>query len=90
MPIRPRQLATVLAVALLGGGLSACGTINEKLADGFADYIPAWAGGLPADAPPRPGTVKYDEFMKERERKRLEPAAKEDTNAPSPSSGAVY
>ena len=36
--------------------------------------IPAWAGGLPADAPPRPGTAKYDEFMRERERKRLMPA----------------
>ena len=33
-----------------------------------------WAGGLPADAPPRPGTAKYDETMKERERERLEPA----------------
>ena len=91
MPISTRQLAAVLAVPLLTCGLSACGTINEKLAAGISDAIPAWAGGLPADAPPRPGTAKYDEFMKERERKRLEPAAaKEDTNAPSPSSGAVY
>lgn len=40
----------------------------------MGDYIPQWAGGLPADAPPRPGTVQYDEFMKERERKRLMPA----------------
>jgi hypothetical protein len=86
MSIRTRQLAAVLAVALLGGGLSACGTINEKLADGLADAIPAWAGGLPADAPPRPGTAKYDEFMKERERKRLEPPpAKEEAGQPAPS-----
>ena len=60
---RPRGLA-------LGG----CGTINEKLADGMGDYIPQWLGGLPADAPPRPGTPKYDEYMKEREEKRLQPA----------------
>ena len=40
----------------------------------MGDYIPQWAGGLPADAPPRPGTAKYDEFMKERERKRLRAA----------------
>jgi hypothetical protein len=84
MPIRPRQLAAVLAVALLTCGLSACGTINEKLAAEISDAIPAWAGGLPADAPPRPGTAKYDEFMKERERKRLEPAAKE-AGQPAPS-----
>lgn len=44
----------------------------------MGDYIPQWAGGLPADAPPRPGTVQYDEFMRERERKRLMPAAEHD------------
>ena len=75
MVISSRHLAAVLAVAFLACGLSACAVINEKLTDGLADYIPQWAGGLPADAPPRPGTAKYEEFMKERERKRLEPAA---------------
>ena len=78
MPINARHLAVVLAVAACG--LSGCGTINEKIADGMGDYIPQWLGGLPADAPPRPGTAKYEEFMRERERKRLEAAApKEDT-----------
>jgi hypothetical protein len=75
MKIGPRLLATLLAVALLACSLGACGTINEKLADGLGEYVPQWAGGLPADAPPRPGTAKYEAFMKERERKRLEPAA---------------
>jgi hypothetical protein len=83
MPISTRHLAILLAVALLAGGLSACGTINEKLAAGLGDVIPQWAGGLPADAPPRPGTAKYDEFMKERERKRLEPAPAKDDAAKS-------
>ena len=41
----------------------------------MGDVIPQWAGGMPADAPPRPGTAKYDEFMQERERKRLLPAS---------------
>ena len=49
--------------------------INEKLAAGISDAIPAAVGGLPADAPPRPGTAKYDEYMRERERKRLLPAS---------------
>jgi len=90
MPINARHLT--LAAALLACGLSACGTINEKLADGVGDYLPRWLGGLPADAPPRPGTAKYEEFMRERERKRLEPApAKDDTtNVPSPSAGTIY
>ena len=83
MPISTRHLAILVAVALLACGLSACGTINEKLAAGLSDVIPRWAGGLPADAPPRPGTAKYDEFMKERERKRLEPAPAKDDAAKS-------
>jgi len=75
MTARLRQLAMLLAAALLLGALSGCGTINEKMSAGMADAIPAWAGGLPADAPPRPGTAKYDEFMQERERLRQMPAA---------------
>jgi len=78
MPISIRQLAIVLAAALFACGLNGCGTINEKLGAGLSDAIPQWAGGLPADAPPRPGTAKYDEFMQERERKRLEPKAEKD------------
>ncbi|WP_249779879.1 hypothetical protein [Bradyrhizobium sediminis] len=73
--ISTRQLAVVHVVALLACGLGGCGSINEKLAAGAGAAIPQWAGGLPRDAPPRPGTAEYDEFMRERERKRLTPAA---------------
>jgi len=86
MSKRFRPLAIVAAASLLAG----CGTINEKLATGAGDYIPQWAGGLPADAPPRPGTAKYDAWMKERERKRLMPAAerkKEEEQAQPASNG---
>ena len=65
--------SVLVVLAALACGLSGCGTINEKLTAGMADTIPQWAGGLPPDAPPRPGTLQYDEFMRERERKRLEP-----------------
>ena len=75
MAISFRQVAIVSAAALLASGLGGCGTINEKLSAGMGDYMPQWAGGLPADAPPRPGTAKYDAFMAERERQRLMPAA---------------
>jgi hypothetical protein len=88
MPISTRHLAILLVVALQAFGLSACGTINEKLAAGVSDTLPTWAGGLPADAPPRPGTAKYEEFMRERERKRLEPAATR-SEAGQPSSAAL-
>ena len=77
-----RHLAIALAVTLASCGLGGCGSINEKLAAGVGDAIPQWAGGMPADAPPRPGTAKYDEFMQERERKRLQPAAERDDAKP--------
>jgi hypothetical protein len=87
MLIRARHIATIAALSLAGLALSGCGTINEKLAAGVSDAIPAWAGGMPADAPPRPGTAKYDEFMKERERKRLMPASERGEEVkPAPSS----
>lgn len=86
MPIRFCRLAVVLALVPLACGLGGCGTINEKLADGIGDVLPQWLGGLPADAPPRPGTAKYDAFMSEREKKRLESAAPKDATATSSAS----
>ena len=74
MPIRARHIAAIVAIVLAGYSLAGCGAISEKLAAGLSDAIPEWAG----DAPPRPGTTKYDEFMRERERKRLEPAPAKD------------
>jgi hypothetical protein len=83
---------TLIALALAGCGLSGCGTVNGYLASGMSDYLPQWAGGLPPDAPPRPGSAKYEEFMRERERKRLETAAPKDEagTASAASLGAVY
>jgi hypothetical protein len=75
---RACQLTLLVVVAIQVCGLAGCGTINERIAAGVSDVIPAWAGGLPADAPPRPGTAQYDEYMKDRERKRLLPASERD------------
>src|SRR5205823_4787088 len=75
---RAHQLALLVVAAIQACGLAGCGTINERIAAGVSDALPAWVGGLPADAPPRPGTAKYDEYMKERERKRLLPASERD------------
>ncbi|MBR1212661.1 hypothetical protein [Bradyrhizobium sp. JYMT SZCCT0180] len=86
MSIRTRPILVLVAVAFAGCSLSGCGTINEKISAGVSDSIPAWAGGVPADAPPRPGTAKYDEFMRERERKRLLPAAERGEEAKPASS----
>jgi hypothetical protein len=75
MSMRFQSLLILLALA---AGLSGCGTVNEKLSAGMGDYVPQWAGGMPADAPPRPGTPQYEEWMKEREKKRLLPATTRD------------
>jgi hypothetical protein len=87
MPINTRHFAVLVVLALTACGLNGCGTINDKLTTGLADVVPQWAGGLPPDAPPRPGTAKYDEFMKERERKRLEPAPPKEETGQASSSG---
>ena len=85
MSTSARHIVTILTVALAGAGLTGCGSINEKVSGGVSDAIPAWAGGLPADAPPRAGTAKYDEFMRERERKRQLPASERGEEAkPAP------
>jgi hypothetical protein len=74
MPSHISRFASLFAIAFTACALTGCGTINKEVAVGMGDYVPQWLGGLPADAPPRPGTAKYDEWMKERERQRLEPA----------------
>jgi hypothetical protein len=90
MPIRCRHLAIVLALALPACGLGGCGTINGYLAARASDMIPQWLGGIPADAPPRPGAANYDEYMKEREKARLEPKAPSDDAAKSDPSSPVH
>jgi hypothetical protein len=75
MPVL-RQAAVLFGVILMSLSLAGCGSISSILAGGMADLIPAWAGGLPANAPPRPGTPEYDAMMKAREEKLVVPAAK--------------
>jgi hypothetical protein len=77
------RLPIVATIAALGCGLGGCGTVNHYMAVGMESVIPAWAGGLPADAPPRPGTLEYDEFMRQREAQRQQPAVKKDDADPS-------
>ena len=54
-----RPLTAVFLALALGPALGACSPFSAYVADRW----PHWAGGLPADAPPRPGTPGYDEFI---------------------------
>ena len=59
-----RRASVLIAVTLMASSLGGCGSISSFISGSMGDLIPAWAGGLPADAPPRPGTAKYDEWVK--------------------------
>jgi hypothetical protein len=80
MTYRMRRIPILLCALSIVGSLGGCGSINSHLSAGMGDMIPLWAGGLPADAPPRPGTAKYDEMMKQRELERQMPKAKDSSN----------
>ena len=85
MSVRTRHIITMTALALAAAMLGGCSSINERMGPMVADTLPAWAGGLPKDAPPRKGTPEYDAYMKEQERKRLEPApTNANASAPAP------
>jgi hypothetical protein len=60
-----RRASAVIALTLMAGSLGGCGSISSFVAGSMGDYIPAWAGGLPPDAPPRPGTPKYEEWLRQ-------------------------
>ncbi|MGY3451059.1 hypothetical protein [Bradyrhizobium sp. USDA 4353] len=81
----PRSFRLVLIplAAAVGLSLAGCSSINEKVGAGMGDLMPQWAGGLPADAPPRPGTAEYDRSMQERERRRQMPASERDKETQS-------
>jgi hypothetical protein len=39
--------------------------------------MPSWMGGLPADAPPRPGTPAYESWQTERAKEAARPKTKQ-------------
>jgi hypothetical protein len=73
----PRRLITAATLLGFGLNLASCG--------GFvADHWPHWAGGLPADVPPRPGTPGYTEFIAHGQSKPDEPKLE-----PAPTAAAI-
>jgi hypothetical protein len=59
-----KRLRSAAALVCFGGLLGSCGGATESGVSGYvADHWPHWAGGMPADAPPRPGAPGYDEFI---------------------------
>lgn len=56
--------------------LQGCGSVNTWIAENTADKMPVWAGGLPADAPPRPSDPRYPEFERAMKERAVSDAAK--------------
>jgi len=58
---------SIAAAVMLGIGamLGSCAGATSE--DGFSAYVadhwPHWAGGLPSDVPPRPGSPGYNQFI---------------------------
>jgi len=79
-------LARLMALVIFAGSvLASCASGN------LGEYVPAWAGGLPKNIPPRPGTPEYDAWRQNMEAERARdkskdpPKAKTDADvAPSP------
>jgi len=58
---RRAAAAILLGLAPL---LGSCGGASENGFSAYvADHWPHWAGGMPADVPPRPGAPGYNEFI---------------------------
>jgi hypothetical protein len=83
MTVYARHIVSITALALAVAMLGGCSSINERMGPMIGDNLPQWAGGLPKDVPPRKGTPEYDAYMREQERKRLEPAPS-NANASAP------
>jgi hypothetical protein len=79
---RPGAASVLLCLAAM---LGAC----SPFAGYVADHVPHWAGGLPPDAPPRPGAPGYDDFIAHGQpQPATAPAPATDASA-GPASGAT-
>jgi hypothetical protein len=74
-------------VLLTGLALGSCASVSSTV----SDHWPTWAGGMPKDVPPRPGTPGYDEFLAHQQGKDVTPATApaEDANAQTPAPSNV-
>jgi hypothetical protein len=56
-------MARVVVLIVAATVLAACAGTNHNV----VDLIPHWAGGLPDNVPPRPGTPEYDAWIQQQQ-----------------------
>ena len=64
------NMTRVVALLVAWVSLASCSTAAENVSEKVIDWTPKWMGGLPKDAPPRPGTPEYDELQRKQEAER--------------------
>jgi hypothetical protein len=71
---RAREVAicivSIIGITLGGLLLSSCASTGHFI----GDHLPEWAGGLPADAPPRRGTPGYETYIQHVDGDQAQPA----------------
>ena len=73
-------MGRLMALVIAGTALASCAGCST-----MGEYIPHWAGGLPKDAPPRPGTPEYDDFKQKQD---VEAARDKSNDPPKPKTDA--
>jgi hypothetical protein len=80
-----KRLVAAGALLWLGTTLGSCSPFGGYV----ADHVPHWAGGLPPDAPPRPGAPGYDEFIAHGEAQPAAATPDAGTTGAPPAAGAT-
>ena len=68
-------MSRLVCICMLAAMLSGCGAIHGMTGGSgefLADHMPEWAGGLPADAPPRPSDPRYAKYIADQQAKAAE------------------
>jgi hypothetical protein len=64
------RIVSMIGATLAGLLLASCASVGPFI----GDKMPAWAGGLPVDAPPRRGDPGYEAYMKQIDGEKDQPA----------------
>jgi hypothetical protein len=67
---RMYKAAILVGLCLIMPLIASCSSISVFM----ADAMPHWAGGLPANAPPRPSDPRYEEYERALQAKVEDPA----------------
>jgi hypothetical protein len=70
-------MARVAVLAIAATVLASCAEVSHTV----VDLIPHWAGGLPNNVPPRPGTPEYEAWQQQRQ---VEAARDKSKDPPKP------